>query len=381
MRLPRALLALAGLLALLLAACAAPTGGSVSAPRSGAAAKPQARSGAGGDYFAGKTVTLQVNYSAGGPTDVTARMLAQHMDKHIPGRPQLVVENKAGAGGLVGKNYIYNVAKKDGLTIGVFSAAFGHQLVGGDGVQYDASKYNWLGGLAETSVAFVGTGTGIRTGRELANTTLELVAGGLAPDTTKDMSLRTFLNMLGLKYKYVTGYPGSADVRLAFQRGEVNFYEDSLTSWFGGFVPMMKDGVLVPLAQKGMYKNGQIVRDPRVPDYPTYQEIAVEARGESVKQTVEYRAMVPLIQLDMMLLAVVYPPGVDPAVVETMRQGLADTYADPEFREAFEKQLGFPYEFVPGAEAQGLAEQIIKNASEDTEALDYLRRLSREKSN
>ncbi len=320
-----------------------------------------------------------MNYSAGGPTDVSARMIAQYLGKHVPGNPQIIVENKAGAGGLVGKNYVYNVAKKDGTLIGVFSATFGHQLVSGDGVQYDSSKFNWLAGFAETAVGFVGTGTGVRTGRELATTNAEIISGGLAPDTTKDMSLRTFLNMLGLKYKYVTGYPGSADARLAFQRGEINFYEDSLTSWFGGFVPMMKEGVLTPIGQQGLFRNGQVVRDPRVPDYPTYQEIAVEARGESVKQSVEYRAMTAVVQLGTMLLAVVYPPGVDPSLVEMMRQAVSDTLADPEYRDAFEKQLGFPYELIPGAEAQSLAEKIVKDASEDQEALEYLRRLSREK--
>ena len=121
------------------------------------------------------------------------------------------------------------------------------------------------------------------------------------------------------------------------------------------------------------------VRDPRVPDYPTYQEIAVEARGESVKQSVEYRAMTAIVQLGTMLLAVVYPPGVDQSLVETMRQAMSDTLADPEYRDAFEKQLGFPYELIPGAEAQSLAERIVKDASEDQEALEYLRRLSREK--
>jgi len=380
MHLRRSPLALLALMALLLAACTAPatpTGGSAGAPRSGAAARQQPA--ASPDYFAGKTITLQVNYSAGGPTDVSARMIAQYLGKHVPGNPQIIVENKAGAGGLVGKNYVYNVAKKDGTLIGVFSATFGHQLVSGDGVQYDSSKFNWLAGFAETAVGFVGTGTGVRTGRELATTNAEIISGGLAPDTTKDMSLRTFLNMLGLKYKYVTGYPGSADARLAFQRGEINFYEDSLTSWFGGFVPMMKEGVLTPIGQQGLFRNGQVVRDPRVPDYPTYQEIAVEARGESVKQSVEYRAMTAVVQLGTMLLAVVYPPGVDPSLVEMMRQAVSDTLADPEYRDAFEKQLGFPYELIPGAEAQSLAEKIVKDASEDQEALEYLRRLSREK--
>jgi hypothetical protein len=89
--------------------------------------------------------------------------------------------------------------------------------------------------------------------------------------------------------------------------------------------------------------------------------------------------MTAIVQLGTMLLAVVYPPGVDQTLVETMRQAMSDTLADPEYRDAFEKQLGFPYELIPGAEAQSLAERIVKDASEDQEALEYLRRLSREK--
>ena len=177
----------------------------------------------------------------------------------------------------------------------------------------------------------------------------------------------------------MTGYPGSADARLAFQRGEINFYEDSLTSWFGGFVPMMHQGLLTPIGHQGLLKNGQVVRDPRVGEYPTYLEVAVDAKGEAVKQTVEYRAMVALTGLQTLLLAVVYPPGVDPALVEVMRKAMADTLADPEYKDAWEKALGFPYEGVLGAEAQSLAEKIIKDAADDPEALEYLRRLSREK--
>ena len=262
------------LVAWLLTACAAPAAPSgasppTSAPRA-AASKPQAKQPAASpDYFAGKTITLLVNYSAGGPTDVTARQFAQYLGKHIPGSPQIIVENRAGAGGLVGKNHVYNVVRKDGYTIGVFSAMFGHQLVGAESVQYDSGGFVWLAGFADPPVAFVGTSTGIRTARELANTTQEIIAGGLAPDTTKDMSIRTFLNMLGTKYRYVTGYPGSAEAGLPFQGGELNFYADSLTSWGGGFVPLMQPGPLTPIAQQGLAENAQTVRDPRVGEYPT----------------------------------------------------------------------------------------------------------------
>ena len=377
----------ASLVVVLLAACApaAPTapaapGAAGAAPAAKPAARQQAsRAASTTDYFAGKTVTLLVNYSPGGPTDTFARLLAQQMDRHIPGRPTLIVENKAGAGGLIGKNQLYNASKKDGLTMGVFTSVFGHQLVGGDGVQYDSAGFQWLGGITETSISFANTDLGMRSMRDLLNVTDEIVAGGLAPDTAKDMSIRTSLNLLGLKYKYVTGYPGSSDARLAMQRGEVNYYEDSLVSWFSGFAPMAKEGVLIPLAQRGIPKNGQIVRDPRVADIPTYNEVAVDVRGESVKQSVEYRAMTTITLLSGISIVGLYPPGVDPALVEVMRQAITETFADPEFQAMVDKQLGYQLQETTGAEAQELAEQIMRDAREDQEALDYLRRLSREK--
>jgi tripartite-type tricarboxylate transporter receptor subunit TctC len=256
---------------------------------------------------------------------------------------------------------------------------FGHQLWQADSAQYDASKFQWLSGIAESTVAFVSSGLGIRNARDLASTNQEIIAGGLSPDTQKDMQIRGFLNVLGTKYKYVTGYPGSADARLAFTRGEINYYEDSLTSWFGSFGALLKEGALTPMAQIGIVRDGQIVRDPRVADIPTYTEVAVDLRGESVKSTIDYRALAAMAHLGAMIFAFMYPPDVDPAIVNTMRQALAETWADPELIEAYERQLSFRYEIVPGAEAQTLAERLIKDMNEDAEALEYLRRMAREK--
>jgi hypothetical protein len=143
-------------------------------------------------------------------------------------------------------------------------------------------------------------------------------------------------------------------------------------------MPLVREGSVYPLAQMGIIKSGQIVRDPRVADIPTYSEILLDAKGDALRQMLEYRAMNTLIQVGSMLRALVYPPGVDAAVVEVMRQAVADTFASPDFQAAAEKQLGFQFEFVPGAEAQELAGKIVKDANDDPEPLDYLRRLARE---
>jgi tripartite-type tricarboxylate transporter receptor subunit TctC len=375
-----------GLVTALLGACApaapagAPTaGGPAVAPAR--AAKPGAAGGASaarGDTFAGKTLTVLVNYSAGGPADVTARLMAQYLDRHIPGRPTIIVENKAGAGGIIGMNYLYNVARKDGLTLGVHTPAYAGQMLGAEGAQFDEAKFLYLGALSESQVLFANANLGARTLTDLTRTTGEIVAGGLSPDSSKDMGIRVVLNLVGAKYKYVTGYPGSNDVRAAFQRGEVNLSEESLTGWATGYAPFVKDGTAVPLGQRGLLRGGEIVRDERFVDVPTYFELATGQRGDEAKQSLEYRALATLVGTSAMSREFIYPPGTDAALVDTMRQAMADLFADPEFLAAAEKLFSYRMEFLPGAEAQDLAQRIVQQSSEDVEAVEYLRRLTKQ---
>ena len=382
-----AALTLAVLLAASLAACG-PAGsgtGSGAAPAAkpiaqgaqpaGQAAPPALRA----DYFAGKTITALVNFSAGGPTDVFARLVAPHLEKYLPGQPKIVVENKPGAGGSIGSNQLYNASRKDGLTMGIFTSPFAQQVMEAEGVQYDSAGFVWLGGVSESSVSYAHVSLGARNAREMAQARGEIVAGGLSPESSKDLTLRTYLNMFGLKYRYVTGYPGQADINLAFRRGEVNYAEESLTSWVTNGAQFTKEGNAAPTSQRGILLGGQIVRDPRVADIPTHMESAIEAKGEAVAQTVEYRAMKIIAQMSSMLRAILYPPGMSPELTAAMRQAVAQTFADAEFQAAAERQLGFQFVFVPGAEAQDQAQLIINQAREDTEALDYLKRLAKEK--
>jgi hypothetical protein len=120
------------------------------------------------------------------------------------------------------------------------------------------------------------------------------------------------------------------------------------------------------------------VRDSRLADVPTYTEIVVATRGEAVKQTLDYRAMAALIGMNVTAREMAYPPGTDAALVETMRQAVAETFQDAEFLGAAEKVLGFQQVFLPGAEAQELARRVLRESREDPEAVDYLKRLSKQ---
>jgi tripartite-type tricarboxylate transporter receptor subunit TctC len=330
-----------------------------------------------GDYFAGKTITVLVNFSPGGPTDIFARSIAPYLERHIPGRPKVIVENRGGAGGVVGANQLYNVSRKDGFTLGVFTSPFGNQIMQSEGVQYDSAQFLWVGAMSETGVNYTSTSTGIAGPYDILNARQELIIGGLSPDSSSDLGMRTYLNMLGKNHRYVTGYPGQSDIHLAFRRGEINYAQDSLTSWIAVVTPMVREGEAVAVGQRGIVRNGQIVRDPRTPDIPTLLEVAVALKGESVKQTIEYRAMLLLSRTTTLIRGMMLPPGTSSEIVEMMRTAVVDAFADPDFQAASERQLGIQFEFVTGAESQELAREIVASANNDPEALDYLLRLTR----
>jgi putative tricarboxylic transport membrane protein len=327
-------------------------------------------------YFAGKTLTVVVNFSAGGPTDIFARLLARHLGKHVPGNPVVVVQNVPGAGGKIGANQVYLAGKKDGLTIGVFSSPFANQILLGEGVQYDSARFVWLGGVSEGDVAFVNSSLGVIQANQLSGSRTEVVVGGFTPDSGVDISERTILSLWGVNYRYVSGYPGTAEARNALLRNEINFFQVSLTDWFSSVVQLVRDGSAIPIGQSGILQQGEVVRDPRLREIPTYEEIAVSLKGPEVKNTVQYRASVALLKIqDALLRAVVLPPGTDQAVVETLRQAVADTMADSDFQAESRKSFGFELTFVPGLEAQTLATEIMQPTDPDT--LDNLRALAR----
>ncbi|MGH7490655.1 MAG: hypothetical protein ACREMY_34335, partial [bacterium] len=245
------------------------------------------------------------------------------------------------------------------------------------GVEYDANKFLWLGSAVETQVAFAHRSLGAKTPEELLGAGSEIVIGGLSPDNPKDMAMRTFFNLLGVRYKYVNGYPGNNDARAAMLRGEINFFEESMTGWATGIVPLANEGTAYNMVQRGIARGGSIVRDPRLPDLPTYQEAVLSLKGEASRTTVEFRALELLVKLASMQREVVYPPGVAPELVETMRKAVADSFADEDFQATAEKQFGFRVESVTGAQAQEQIADVIRRASEDRAALEYLQTLAK----
>jgi len=175
-------------------------------------------------YYKGKTIRIVVGFTAGGGFDAYSRALARHMPRHILGNPTIVVENMPGAGSLISANYLYKIAKPDGLTIGHFiGGLLLGQVLGQKGVEFDARKFEYIGApVYEHPVCATTTASGITSLEKWMASPTPVKMGGVAPGASNpDNITRAARATIGLPTQIVTGYKGTAEIRLAAESGEL----------------------------------------------------------------------------------------------------------------------------------------------------------------
>ncbi len=203
------------------------------------------------NFYEGKTIRFIVGFSAGGGYDAYTRTIARHMGKHVPGNPVFVVENMPGAGSLISANYSYKVAKPDGLTIGHFiGGLFLQQLLGKPGVEFDSLKFEYIGVPAQDHfILGVAKSTGITDPEKWIASKQVVKFGGVATGSGTDDFPNLLKVTIGLPIQMVSGYKGTADIRLAFNSGEIaglsNSWESTKSTWkkeleTGDFVPVLQ---------------------------------------------------------------------------------------------------------------------------------------------
>ena len=182
-------------------------------------------SGAGGadsisDFYKNRSVSLVIGYSVGGGYDAYARLLARYIGKHIPGEPSIIPQQMTGAGSLRAANYIFSVAPKDGSVLGTFSRSMGIAPLLGQ-ADFDSRKFTWLGSVTDDDTTCVTWNTSpIKAWNDFLSKPFKL--GGLGADSDPDIWALLYKNVFGAKAQLVTGYPGTNDVALAMERGEVD---------------------------------------------------------------------------------------------------------------------------------------------------------------
>ncbi len=297
------------------------------------------------DFYKGKTVTLLLSSAAGGGYDALARTLANYLGRHIPGSPSVIVKNMAGAGGIVATNYLYNVAPKDGTTIGgVQNNTPFEPLFGTRAATYDPLKFNWLGTPSiEVAMATVWHTTPVRTWQDAR--TREITMGSSGVNSTPSFYGRLLNETLGLKQKIIVGYESQMHAFLAMERGEIDGYPSVFYSALMSTRPTwVKDKLVKILVQMGLEK------EPAIPEAP----FALDLVSDPDDRLLMVAAFAPLQTGRPYLL----PPGVPAERVAAMRQALIDTFKDPDFVvEAEKRGLGVNSP-RSGKELQDLLEQV-----------------------
>jgi tripartite-type tricarboxylate transporter receptor subunit TctC len=171
-------------------------------------------------FYKGLNMPLIIGYSAGGGYDVYARMLAHYFGKHVPGDPTIVPQQMEGAGSLRSANYIFSAAPKNGSVIGTFSRSMGISPLL-DKANFDSRKFTWLGSITDDNTVCLTWNTSpIKTWADFTSEPSKF--GGEGPGADPDIWAQAYKNVLGAKDQLVSGYPGTNDIVLAMQRGEVD---------------------------------------------------------------------------------------------------------------------------------------------------------------
>jgi tripartite-type tricarboxylate transporter receptor subunit TctC len=200
-------------------------------------------------FYRGKTMTVLINFAAGGPTDIEGRLVARFLGKHVPGQPTIVVQNMPGAGGVTGTNYLGEIAKPDGLMLGYFTSQFFNILTADPNLRVDLAKFAYIASIEGVAVAYARKDfpPGIQEAKDIIKAK-GLKAGGLSLNSAKDVRFRLQLDILGVPHQYVTGYNSNSDARLAVERNEIQFFTEGTPGYRSQVQPrMVKEGLVIPL--------------------------------------------------------------------------------------------------------------------------------------
>jgi len=291
--------------------------------------------------FSGKTVTIIVGYKPGGGYDATARLLARHLTKHLPGNPTVIVQNMPGANSVIAANHVYNVAKPDGLTIGTFNRNLPiAQLTGVSGVKYDITKFAWIGSAAnESTILAIRADLPYKSFEELRKAKEPVVIGSTGPGAnTHDFPL-LLKDLVGVNLKIVSGYSSSADIMLAVERKEVDGRAGSFTS----LRPFIERGLVRPIVRAR-------TTEPGIEKLPVDESFAPNPRAKAI--------MALRSAPEQVARPYVMPPKTPADIVKVMREAFAKTIDDPELV-AEGKKTKMDLEFTPGDQAQKILVEVM----------------------
>jgi tripartite-type tricarboxylate transporter receptor subunit TctC len=298
------------------------------------------------DFYKGRNVTVLIGYSPGGSYDAAGRVLAHYMGRYIPGNPSLVPQNMPGAGTLNLVNYLYNVSPKDGTAFGIFARGMAMEpLIGGTNAKFDATKLTWIGSAAnEISVCATYATSPVKSWNDAL--TKEFTVAGNGSGSDPDVFANVLRNRFGVKDRLISGFPGSSEISLAMERGEIDgrcgWSWSSIKAEKAQWLAEHKLNIVVQLA---------LEKAPDLPNVPLITELATDDRQRQILKLIFSR--------QTMGRPFAGPPGIPAERAEALRKAFDLTMKDPEFLAEAEKR-GLEINPVSGRDLEKLISELYQ---------------------
>jgi tripartite-type tricarboxylate transporter receptor subunit TctC len=291
--------------------------------------------------YEGKTVTIVVGFKTGGGYDRTARILARHLPKYLPGKPSVIVQNMPGANSIIAANHVYSVAKPDGLTIGTFNRNLVlAQLTNVSGVKFDMTKFAWIGSAAsESTVLAIRSDLPYKSFEELRKGGKTVVIGATGPGAnTYDFPL-LLKELLGANLKIVSGYSSSSDIMLALERKEV----DARAGSYSSLQSFVERGVVRPIIRARAV-------EPGIEKLPVDESLAPNPKAKAI---MALRSAPEVVGRPFVMT-----PGTPEPLLKIMREAFAKAIKDPELV-AESKKANMDLEYMLADEALKIIREVL----------------------
>ena len=308
-------------------------------------------------YYQGKTIRIIVGFTAGGLSDQWARMFSRSMPKFIPGRPEIIVQNMPGASSVVAANYVYSVAKPDGLTVGIpNSSLYLTQLIGRTEVKFDVRKFEWIGTQEKwTQMLYFRADSPFKTIGDIIKAKEPPKCGASGFASSGYILPKVLEETVGAKFNVIVGYAGGKEIDLAVEKGEVICRGHDISSHFGrepfnSWHAKRYDRHVVQDAR---------TRDRRLPEAPTIWEIMNEYKTPQVSRSVAET----VLTANDFGRAMIASPGTRPDLVKILRAAYAQALKDPEVLAEIKKS-NLDVEYTAGEQLQKLAHDVMDQSPE-----------------
>lgn len=320
-------------------------------------------------FYKGKTIKVVIGTTPGALYDQWSRLIAAHMGKHIPGNPEMQPQNMPGAGHKIAANYVYKVAKPDGLTLigSIVPSLYFDQLLGREEVQYDWAKFVWIGSpVSGESQMYMRSDSPYKTMDDARKAGEPPRCGTQSTSEQSYFLPKLFNEILGTKFKMVSGYPGGPEIDLAVERGEIHCRAFTIEAFFARepYLTWVKNKFVRNIVQTGNRKH------ERLPDTPTIHELMDRYKTPEAGR----RLATVMLASGALGRPMLGSPGIPPDRVKILREAFDKTMKDPEFLAEIKKRK---YELEP-TRGEDLERTVKESMSQPQEIIQRMKKVLEE---